>query len=134
MPHEERPYLRNSLARFSYFVIYVALILIILTGFAMLAQIDPSTIWAKIFNPINHLFTEYQVHQIHHILAWIFIVFMVVHVYMAFRSDYMEQDGEISSMISGYKFFDHRPYDAEDVPAVDTVFPLKEDKDEQVKA
>lgn len=126
MPHEERPYLRNSLARFSYFLIYVALILIIITGFSMLAMIDPTSIWGKLFLPINLLFTEYQIHQIHHILAWIFIVFMVVHMYMAFRSDYMEQDGEISSMISGYKFFDHRPYDAEDVPAVDQVFPLEE--------
>lgn len=115
IPCEHRNYLRNSLARTAYSTIYIALIIISLTGLAMFAQIRPDSVLATIFNPINNLFGEYTVHLIHHIAAWYFMFFMIVHMYMAFRADYDEKDGEISSMISGYKFFEGQPYDFEDL-------------------
>lgn len=112
---DEKEYFRNSLARTSYFVVYILFFLEIITGLAMFAQIDPNSFVAIIFNPVNLLFTEYQVHIIHHYVAWCFILFAVIHIYMAFRADYMEQNGEVSSMISGYKYYEHEPDDIEDI-------------------
>jgi Ni/Fe-hydrogenase 1 B-type cytochrome subunit len=42
-----------------------------------------------------------MVRWIHHILTWCFILFVVVHIYMAFWYDVMFRQGTVSSMISG---------------------------------
>ena len=111
-----QPVLRNSLARTSYLGLYILLLLEIVTGFAMYFMIQPNGIGAALFGPINHLFVdEYMVHLIHHYIAWGFILFAVVHVYMAFRADMMEGEGEISSMFSGLKFLRHKPADIGDI-------------------
>ncbi|MEN6467154.1 MAG: Ni/Fe-hydrogenase, b-type cytochrome subunit [Syntrophaceae bacterium] len=41
---------------------------------------------------------------IHHILTWCFILFVMVHIYMAFWYDAVLQKGTISSMVSGRVF------------------------------
>lgn len=45
-----------------------------------------------------------MVRFIHHILTWCFILFVIVHIYMAFWYDAVLQKGTISSMISGRVF------------------------------
>ena len=40
----------------------------------------------------------------HHILTWCFILFIVVHIYMAFWYDVVFKEGTVSSMISGVIF------------------------------
>lgn len=110
------PCLRNSLARTSYLGIYLLLFLEAITGFAMYYMINPNGMGAALFGPVNHLFVdEYVVHLVHHYIAWMFMIFVVVHVYMAFRADMMEQEGEISSMFSGVKFYRHKPADIGDI-------------------
>jgi Ni/Fe-hydrogenase 1 B-type cytochrome subunit len=44
------------------------------------------------------------VRLIHHIVAWGFILFVMVHVYMAIWADVIYKEGTISSMISGHVF------------------------------
>jgi len=44
------------------------------------------------------------VRYLHHVFTWFFILFIVVHVYMAFWSDAILRQGTVSSMISGYRF------------------------------
>jgi len=44
------------------------------------------------------------VRSIHHIIAWGFILFIMVHVYMAIWIDIVYKEGTISSMISGRVF------------------------------
>ena len=84
----------------------------VVTGFAMYFMVDPSSLGAKFFGPINSLFgDEYIVHLVHHYVTWLIIIFAVIHVYMAIRADFMEQEGEISSMFSGVKFLAHQPVD-----------------------
>ena len=58
---------------------------------------------------------EYKVHVIHHYIAWGFLFFTIVHVYMAFREDVMEESGEVSAMVSGMKYYAHDPIDIEDL-------------------
>ncbi len=112
---DEQHYLRNSLARTGYLVVYLLFVIEIVTGLAMYVQAEPNTILASVFNPINLYFTEYGVHLIHHYVAWCFALFAVIHIYMAFRADIMEECGEVSSMISGKKFFAHDPADIGDI-------------------
>ena len=111
----EHRVLRNSLARTSYFIIYILFVLEIATGLAMYSQIRPDSWLALIFNPLNMLFTEYEIHIIHHSSAWAFLLFTVMHVYLAFREDVMEESGEVSSMVSGMKFYPDDPEDIEDL-------------------
>lgn len=114
---DERFYLRNQLARFSYLAIYVMIFILIITGAAMYSQIYPNVFYAQLFAPINDFLTEYGTHQVHHILSLILILFVIIHVYLAFRADLTEHNGEISSMFSGIKYFpaDVVPYDIHDI-------------------
>jgi Ni/Fe-hydrogenase 1 B-type cytochrome subunit len=45
-----------------------------------------------------------MVRYIHHLLTWGFILFIVVHIYMAFWYDAILRQGTISSMASGFLF------------------------------
>ena len=53
--------------------------------------------------------------QIHHFLMWFFILFAIVHVYLVFYHDYIEQRGETSSIIGGWKFIEEDIADKEEV-------------------
>lgn len=111
-----QPYLRNPLARASYLAVYALLAVEIITGFAMYFMIKPDGWGAKLFGGVNHLLVdEYLVHVVHHYVAWAIALFVIVHVYMVIRADFMEREGELSSMISGVKFFAHEPADIGDI-------------------
>lgn len=112
---EEHRVLRNSLARTSYLLVYILMFCEIVTGLAMFAMVRPDSWLAYVFNPVNMLFSEYEIHIIHHYIAWCFLLFTVLHVYLAFREDVMEESGEVSSMVSGMKFYPEDPEDIEDL-------------------
>jgi Ni/Fe-hydrogenase 1 B-type cytochrome subunit len=40
----------------------------------------------------------------HHAFLWVFVLFIIVHVYLVFYDDYVEGGGEMSAMVSGWKF------------------------------
>jgi Ni/Fe-hydrogenase 1 B-type cytochrome subunit len=42
---------------------------------------------------------------------WIFILFVIVHVYLVFYHDYVEGRGEVSSMFGGWKFIEEEVFD-----------------------
>lgn len=116
MQSGHRPYLRNSMARAGYGGVYGMIFLEAFTGFAMYGQVNPNGLLGKLFGPINHLLVdEYFVHMVHHYIAWMIILFVIIHVYMATRADMSEQYGEISAMFSGVKFYDKEPDDIEDL-------------------
>ena len=111
-----RPYIRNPLARTAYFGLFLLLIFEVITGFAMYGRSNPGGFWDKLFGwIIPALGGEYQVHRWHHIVAWLIILFVVIHVYMVIREDILEKDGEVSSMVNGNKFFEHTPADITDI-------------------
>jgi Ni/Fe-hydrogenase 1 B-type cytochrome subunit len=116
------PFLRNPLARASYAGLYTMVLIEILTGFAMYFMTEPSNIGGMLFGWVNVILGgEMTTHWVHHIVAWLIIVFAIGHVYMVLRADLMEAEGEASSMFSGVKFLEHVPKDANEVePAKDT--------------
>ena len=107
------PFLRNPLAPGSYAGLYAMVLIEILTGFAMYYMTEPSNIGGTLFGWVNVLLGgEMVTHWVHHIVAWLIIVFAIGHVYMVLRADLMEAEGEASSMFSGVKFLEHVPKDA----------------------
>lgn len=111
-----RPYLRNSMARSGYAGVYSMIFIEIVTGFAMYGQVNPNGLIGRLFGFINHMFVdEYIVHLIHHYVAWMIMLFVIIHIYMATRADMTEKGGEISSMFSGIKYSHEEPDDIGDI-------------------
>ena len=110
------PFLRNPLARGSYAMLYVLLLVEILTGFAMYLMANPSSAFGSIFGWVNVLVgSEMMSHYIHHYVAWFIILFALGHLYMVVRAEFMEGESEISSMFSGKKILAHTPKDANEL-------------------
>ncbi len=54
-------------------------------------------------------------HMWHHWVAWIIIVFAILHVYFVIREEIIKRNGELASMFNGYKVFEKDPVDVEDI-------------------
>jgi len=109
-------FLRNPLARGSYAMLYVLLLIEILTGFAMYFMTNPSSMGGMLFGWVNVLVgSEMMSHYIHHYVAWFIILFAIGHFYMVIRAEFMEGESEISSMFSGKKILAHTPKDANEL-------------------
>jgi Ni/Fe-hydrogenase 1 B-type cytochrome subunit len=96
----------NPLAQLSYWIFcFFGSWILMLTGYYMYFEPQPESFWAKLFGWVRYLFggDSYSVRSWHHLMAWGFMLFIVIHVYMAFRDDYLERSGSISSMFTGYK-------------------------------
>lgn len=77
----------------------------ILTGLAMRGGGDPNGLVQALFGWVVVLFSgEYQVRNLHHLIAWGYAIFLLSHLYMVFRQDLLDDDGTVSSMVNGYKF------------------------------
>ena len=77
----------------------------VLTGFAMYGQANPGGFFYSTTGWIVGLFGGIQpVHFVHHVLTWVFIIFIPIHLYLAIRADHLERTGTISSVISGGRF------------------------------
>lgn len=110
----------NPLAGFIYFLTFVAFLVQTVTGFGLYA--DNSTWWfPKLFAWAQGLAGgDFLLRNIHHSVMWFFIIFIMIHVYLVFYHDYVEGNGEISSMGGGYKFItsdDHHHESEEDIAA-----------------
>ena len=94
----------NYLAAFSYFIMTLFFVLQIMTGLALIA--DTSNWWLPdMFKWVsNMLGGDIPTRYLHHISTWLFMVFIIIHVYLVLFHDYVEARGEASSMISGFKF------------------------------
>lgn len=82
--------------------------MIILTGLIMLSanyHAGLSAWLGNLLKPVEIAMVGLAgVRLIHHIMAWGFVLFIMVHVYMAIWIDIVYKEGTISSMISGRVF------------------------------
>jgi len=93
----------------AYLGLMVMLFLIVATGLILMGAgyhgMGFTSAMAWILTPAERLMGGLaMVRFIHHILTWCFILFVMVHIYMAFWYDAVLQKGTISSMISGRVF------------------------------
>lgn len=95
----------NPLQQMSYTGVYVVTIVMVLTGFALYGQADPGGFFYQTFGWVTGVFGGVQATRfVHHILTWVYIVFIPLHVYLALRVDILEGTGTISSIVSGGRF------------------------------
>jgi len=47
----------------------------------------------------------------HHMFSWAFIVFAVLHVYVVLFDSHQYRNGLLSSIVSGYKFYEQGDLD-----------------------
>jgi Ni/Fe-hydrogenase b-type cytochrome subunit len=95
----------NPLQQLSYTGVYAVAAIMVLTGFAMYGQSNPSGFFYHAFNWVGIVFGGMPVVRfIHHVLTWIILTFVPIHVYLAIRADLLERTGTISSIISGGRF------------------------------
>ncbi|WP_379969488.1 Ni/Fe-hydrogenase, b-type cytochrome subunit [Ectobacillus sp. sgz5001026] len=96
----------NTLAQLSYWIfIGLGSWVMLLTGYYMYFEPQPESFWGKLFVWVPAVFggDSYTIRSWHHLVAWAFMLFMVIHIYMAFRDDYLERNGTMSSIFTGYK-------------------------------
>lgn len=111
-----KSYLRNPLARMSYFGLYVLVLIEVLTGFAMYNMSEPNAIGGLMFGWVNTVLGgEMMTHIVHHFTAWAIVLFASGHLYMVTRAEFMEGESEVSSMFSGSKILAHDPLDAKEL-------------------
>ena len=115
LKYSHKPYLRNPLASGSYLALYVMVLVEIVTGFAMYYMPNSTGVPASIFGWSIGMYGEMIFHWVHHYFAWFIMFFAMGHVYMVFRADLMEREGEAASMFSGTKTLAHIPSDIDDL-------------------
>jgi len=99
----------NPLAQLvMHFAFVWAIVFMIFTGFAMYGEGTGAGSWQHtLFTSwMLSLFGQSQnLHTFHHLVMWVIICFVIVHVYAAIREDIMSRQSIISSIISGWRSF-----------------------------
>ena len=105
-PEDAPHYLgHNPMQQLSYTGIYLMAVVEVVTGFAMYGQADPNGFFFAAFGWLGPLFGGMPVVRfVHHVVAWVFLTFIPIHVYLATRADLLERGGAISSIVSGGRF------------------------------
>jgi Ni/Fe-hydrogenase b-type cytochrome subunit len=105
-PEQAPHYLgHNPLQQLSYTGLYAVAALMVITGFTLYGQADPTGFFYSTFGWVAHLLGGMQVVRfLHHVFSWAFLIFLPIHIYLAIRADHLERTGTISSIISGGRF------------------------------
>jgi Ni/Fe-hydrogenase 1 B-type cytochrome subunit len=85
----------------------------IFTGFALYSETNPSGFFGRLFGWVLPLLGgSFQTRMWHHMFAWGFVVFAILHIYIVLYDSTQYGNGLITSIISGYKFY--QPGDLKD--------------------
>lgn len=106
----------NSLAGLSYFL-FIGILgcAQIATGFALYGETNPGGFWDTLFGWVIPLMGgSFRTHMWHHLFAWGFVIFVILHVYIILFDSVRYKNGLISSMISGDKFYEQGDLDSDD--------------------
>jgi|ERR1039458_2948580 Ni/Fe-hydrogenase 1 B-type cytochrome subunit len=103
----------NALAGLSYTIFVICLGWFqILTGLALYSESNPGGFWNKLLGWIIPLFGgSFRLHMWHHTVAWSFVAFLILHMYIVLYDDRQFKNGLISSMVVGLKFYEKKDLD-----------------------
>ena len=95
----------NPVAALTHFLfIFCGTMFMILTGMAMYGENNPGGFIDVLFGWVLPVFGgSFQLHSVHHLVAWIFPVYLVLHLYAVARHDIVDHTSVTSSIITGYK-------------------------------
>jgi Ni/Fe-hydrogenase 1 B-type cytochrome subunit len=95
----------NPLAGLTYVLVYVTLIVMALTGYAMFAVSAGAGSPMRIFAGLLPLFGGAQTARwIHHVCMWLIVLFIIHHISCALLVARAAKNAAIESMFSGYRF------------------------------
>lgn len=95
----------NPIQQLSYTFTYLVGVLMVATGFTMYGQANPGGFFYTLTAPVASLLGGLQVVRfLHHTATWWFVIFPIMHIYLAVRADIMERGGGLSSIFSGGHF------------------------------
>ncbi|MEN6330535.1 MAG: Ni/Fe-hydrogenase, b-type cytochrome subunit [Smithella sp.] len=104
----EHKWLYGPLQSLAYAGLLFMVLVIVVTGLILMGagyHAGLTALLYKLVKPVENMMGGLAtVRFIHHVFTWFFILFIVVHMYMAFWYDAILQRGTISSMISGKVF------------------------------
>ncbi len=98
----------NAMAALTYGVVFLASIFQVVTGFALYAPMSDAWLPQLFAWVVPAMGGDGNVRIWHHLVTWFFIVFSLIHVYLSVFHEVVEAEGEISSMVSGSKYFHRR--------------------------
>ncbi len=95
----------NPVAAMAHFVfIFLGSWFMILTGLAMYGENNPGGFIDSMFGWVMLFFgSSHIMHNMHHVMAWIFPFYLVIHLYAVTRHDVVDRTSVTSSIITGYK-------------------------------
>src|SRR5450755_729991 len=93
----------NPLAALSYVGLYIGFMLTILTGLGLFAWAIRRPPWTTLFDWTWSVMSVPALRLLHFLLMFVFWAFAIHHVYAAALYDVEERNGELSSIITGYK-------------------------------
>lgn len=104
----EHKYLYGPLQSLAYIGLLLMVFAILVTGLILMGAGYGSgltSIAYAVLKPVERALGGLAVvRYIHHVLTWLFVLFIVIHVYMAFWYDAVLKKGTVSSMIGGRLF------------------------------
>lgn len=95
----------NPVAALAHFIfIFLGSWFMIFTGLAMYGENNPGGFIDTWFGWVVLLFgSSHAMHNMHHLGAWIFPFYLVMHLYAVTRHDVVDRTSVTSSIITGYK-------------------------------
>jgi Ni/Fe-hydrogenase 1 B-type cytochrome subunit len=93
----------NPLAGIAYLVLYLGFLVTILTGLGLFAWVIRTSPWTTLFSWTWDVLSIQELRLVHFLLLFAYIAFAIHHVYSAVLYDVEERNGELSSMITGWK-------------------------------
>jgi Ni/Fe-hydrogenase 1 B-type cytochrome subunit len=92
----------NPLQQLSYTAVYLIVLAQVATGFALYGLSSPDGFFYRVFGWESLFLGGVPVVRfVHHVLTWVLLIFVPIHVYLALRADFTDRGGAISSIISG---------------------------------
>ena len=104
--HPEARGIYNPLQFIAYFIIFVTLILISLTGLILHMHVYHEGMGGLMYDMLRPFEVMMgglaMVREIHHITMWIFLLFIPIHIYMAVFNSVYGKSGAMDAIFSGY--------------------------------
>lgn len=94
----------TSLAGFTYLFVFLIFIFQITLGFAMYSVSHSGAVWAILGGWLLNIMHLQTVRLLHHLIMYVILAFVLVHVYIGWYLDSKEKNGLMGSIFGGYKF------------------------------
>jgi len=93
----------NPLAAAAYLFVYAGFIVTILTGLGLFAWLLRRPPWTTLFSWTWSVMSIPELRLVHFLLLFVYIAFALLHIYTSILIDVEDRNGELSSIITGYK-------------------------------